>query len=55
MVAVWADDEERFEEAETSGAGKGVFEANMAIARNVSYAWGCKSRRTVKSMQIVLG
>jgi hypothetical protein len=55
MVAVWADDEERFEEAETSGAGKGVFEANMAIARNVSYAWRCKSRRTVKSMQIVLG
>jgi hypothetical protein len=54
MVAVWADDEERFEEAETSGAGKGVFEANMAIARNVSYAWRCKSRRTVKSMQIVL-
>jgi hypothetical protein len=38
MVAVCADDEERFEEAETIGAGKGVFEANIAIARNVSYA-----------------
>jgi hypothetical protein len=38
MVAVCADDEERFEEVDTSGAGKGVFEANIAIARNVSYA-----------------
>jgi hypothetical protein len=37
-VAVWADDEERFEEAETSGAGKGGLEANIAIARNVNYA-----------------
>jgi hypothetical protein len=36
-VAVWADDEERFE-AETSGAGKGGLEANIAIARNVNYA-----------------
>ena len=33
-ICVWADEEERFEE-ETSGAGKGVFEANIAIARTV--------------------
>ena len=37
MVAGCADDEERFEEVETSGAVKGL-EANIAIARNVSYA-----------------
>ena len=37
IVEVWADEEERFEEVEAS-AGKGVFEANIAIARNVSYA-----------------
>jgi hypothetical protein len=38
MVVVCADDEERFEEVETSGAGNGVLEANIAIARNVNYA-----------------
>jgi len=47
MVEVWADDEERFEETETSGAGKGVFEASIAIVRNVNYAWRQASRRTV--------
>ena len=34
-LCVWADEEERFEEEETSGAGKGVFEANIAMARRV--------------------
>ncbi|PMD28261.1 hypothetical protein NA56DRAFT_696022 [Hyaloscypha hepaticicola] len=41
MVAGCADDEERFEEVETSGAGKGL-EANIAIARNESIETGQK-------------
>jgi hypothetical protein len=36
MAELWAD-EDMFE-VERSGAGKGVLEANMAIARNASYA-----------------
>jgi hypothetical protein len=36
MVEVWTDDEERFEDPETSGAGKGVFETSIAIARFVN-------------------
>lgn len=37
IVAV-CDDEERLEELWAIGAGKGDFEANMAIVRNTSYA-----------------
>ncbi len=33
------DDEERLEEEEPSGAGKGVFEANMAIVNVAASAW----------------
>jgi hypothetical protein len=47
-VEVWADDVERFEDPETSGAGKGAFEASIAIARNVNYAWRRKSMWTVE-------
>jgi hypothetical protein len=38
-IVVCADDAERFEEFDTMGAGKGDFEANMAIVRNASYTW----------------
>ena len=39
MEELCADEAERVDEEDCSGAGKGVFEANIAIARNVNYAW----------------
>lgn len=36
---VGCEEEERFEGVETSGAGNGVFEANIAISMCISYTW----------------
>lgn len=44
-IAVCADDAERFDEFDTMGAGKGDFEANMAIVRNASYTWRFERKR----------
>jgi hypothetical protein len=49
-------EEDRFEEEEVRGAGKGVFEANMAIVRRVNNSWGwCGEWQDVESDSVRKG
>jgi hypothetical protein len=45
MEELCADEAESVDEEDCIGAGKGVFEANIAIVRNVNYAWRLEDRR----------
>ena len=45
MEELCADEVERVDEEDCSGAGKGVFEASIAIMRNVNYAWSLGESR----------